>query len=106
MSVKFASEVVGPYNKTFVGRFSRKNPTTNWESVPKELNLKLDLPVSGAMSTRLNFRPRPLDLQKQLPIVRDINELDPPTEGSKDALHTVEVRLDQSLASSVHTSRK
>ena len=28
------------------------------------------------MSTRLSFRPRPLDLNKPLTIVRDINELD------------------------------
>ena len=29
------------------------------------------------MATRLSFRPRPLDLNKPLTIVRDINELDP-----------------------------
>lgn len=35
-----------------------------------------DQPQLGAMSTRLSFRPRPLDLNKPLTIVRDINELD------------------------------
>ena len=40
------------------------------------------------MATRLSFRPRPLDLNKPLTIVRDINELDT-TDGlvSRDITH-------------------
>ena len=43
------------------------------------------------MTSRTNVRPRPLELSKQLPIVRELSELDPPTEGAKDVLYTVEV---------------
>ncbi len=40
------------------------------------------------MATRLSFRPRPLDLNKPLTIVRDINELDT-TDGlvNRDITH-------------------
>ena len=48
------------------------------------------------MTSRTNVRPRPLELSKQLPIVRELSELDPPTEGAKDVVHTVEVRRRES----------
>lgn len=44
------------------------------------------------MASRLNFRPRPLDVSKQLQIVTDKDELDPPSEGGKDIMWTIEVR--------------
>ena len=43
------------------------------------------------MSARAGFRPRPLDLQKQIPIVRSRHELDPPVDGAKDVLHILQV---------------
>lgn len=44
------------------------------------------------MTSRTNVRPRPLDLSKQLPIIRDIAGLDAPLDGAKDVLYTVEVQ--------------
>lgn len=43
------------------------------------------------MGTRTSFRPRPLDLQKQLPIVRDLKDLDS-TDGlvSREITHNHE----------------
>lgn len=43
------------------------------------------------MSTRTTFRPRPLDLHKQLPIVRDLKDLDS-TDGlvSREITHNHE----------------
>lgn len=40
------------------------------------------------------MRPRPLELSKQLPIIRELSELDAPVEGAKDVLYTVEVCKD------------
>ena len=45
------------------------------------------------MSSRLNVRPRPLDVSKQLHIIVDKDELDPPSEGGKDIMWTIEVRV-------------
>lgn len=45
------------------------------------------------MSSRTNVRPRPLELSKQLLLVKELSELDPPTEGQKDVLYTVEASL-------------
>ena len=46
------------------------------------------MPANFTMATRTSFRPRPLDIQKQLPIVRDLNALDS-TEGlvSREITH-------------------
>jgi hypothetical protein len=43
------------------------------------------------MTTRTSFRPRPLDLHKQLPIVRDLKDLDS-TDGlvSREITHNHE----------------
>lgn len=47
--------------------------------------------MRDTMATRTSFRPRPLDLQKQLPIVRDLKDLDS-TDGlvSREITHNHE----------------
>jgi len=45
------------------------------------------------MATRTNVRPRPLDLQKQVTIVRSVVELDPLAEGSKEVYSIIEVLI-------------
>jgi len=43
------------------------------------------------MANRTNVRPRPLDLQKQIQIVRSVVELDPLTGGGKEVYSIIEV---------------
>lgn len=42
------------------------------------------------MGTRLGFRPRPLDVNKALPIVRDVKDLDNDGQVSRDISHNHE----------------
>lgn len=44
------------------------------------------------MATRAAIRPRPLDINKQLLIVKDVSELDEQTQGAENGGHVAEVR--------------